>query len=64
MAATQKFVREAKPETWRNVFAKYEQVLRKKAEKKTKPQAKKDLITLDAWYVLRVLKVTPQETGV
>ncbi len=43
------FFQNADAKSFRNVFKQYEQVLKKKAETKTKHKAKEDLIVLDKW---------------
>jgi len=48
--STKEFVKTLVPDSWKFVLAKYAEILQKKADSKTKPEARKELIKLDNWY--------------
>ena len=51
MAAVKEFLTKPNAENWKISLEKYDDMLKAKAQKKTKPSAKQDLLDYDKWYV-------------
>ena len=56
MAAEKNLFDCSRADVWQKVLKLYPRILKLKAETKSKPAAKKELVTLDSWFVFNELK--------